>query len=79
MIRCDNDFGSVLFADVHIDSNFNIIIDTHDGRQLDPDFELNGASKRALTLSFIWALMEISGATAPRMIDTPLGMVSGEA
>ena len=48
-----NDFGSVLFADVRID-DFNIIIDTHDGRQLDPDFELNGASKRALTLSFIW-------------------------
>ena len=71
-----NDFGSVLFADVRID-DFNIIIDTHDRRQLDPDFELNGASKRALTLSFIWALMEVSGATAPRMIDTPLGMVSG--
>ena len=71
------DFGPVLFAGVHIDDDFNIIIDTHDGRRLDPDFELNGASKRALTLSFIWALMEVSGATAPRMIDTPLGMVSG--
>lgn len=71
------DFGSVLFAGVHIDNNFNIIIDTHDGRRLDPDFELNGASKRALTLSFIWALMEVSGTIAPRMIDTPLGMVSG--
>ena len=71
------DFGPVLFAGVHIDDDFNIIIDTHDGRRLDPDFELNGASKRALTLSFIWALMEVSGTTAPRMIDTPLGMVSG--
>ncbi len=71
------DFGSVLFAGVHIDDDFNIIIDTHDGRRLDPDFELNGASKRALTLSFIWALMEVSDTTAPRMIDTPLGMVSG--
>lgn len=71
------DFGPVIFAGVHIDKDFNIIIDTHDGRRLDPDFELNGASKRALTLSFIWALMEVSGAIAPRMIDTPLGMVSG--
>jgi len=71
------DFGPVLFAGVHIDDDFKIIIDTHDGRRLDPDFELNGASQRALTLSFIWALMEVSGATAPRMIDTPLGMVSG--
>ena len=71
------DFGPVLFTGVHIDSDFNINVDTHDGRRLDPDFELNGASKRALTLSFIWALMEVSGVTAPRVIDTPLGMVSG--
>ncbi len=71
------DFGQVLFAGVHIDPDFNIIIDTQDGKRLDPDFELNGASKRALTLSFIWALMEVSGTIAPRMIDTPLGMVSG--
>lgn len=71
------EFGSSLFAGVHIDGDFNIIIDTHDGRSLDPDFELNGASKRALTLSFIWALMEVSAVTAPRVIDTPLGMVSG--
>ena len=71
------DFGPVLFTGVHIDSDFNINVDTHDGRRLDPDFELNGASKRALTLSFIWALMEVSGVTAPRIIDTPLGMVSG--
>ena len=71
------DFGPVLFAGVHFDDDFNMIIDTYDDRRLDPDFELNGASKRALTLSFIWALMEVSGATSPRIIDTPLGMVSG--
>ena len=35
-----DDFGPVLFAGVRIDSDFNIVIDTHDGRQLDPDFEL---------------------------------------
>ena len=71
------DFEASLYAGVHIDNEFNIVIDTNDGRHLDPDFELNGASQRALTLSFIWALMEVSGAEAPRMIDTPLGMVSG--
>lgn len=71
------DFGPVLFTGVHIDNEFNINVDAQDGRRLDPDFELNGASKRALTLSFIWALMEVSGVTAPRIIDTPLGMVSG--
>lgn len=72
-----SDFGSVLYAGVRFDDDFNIVIDTAGGNRLDPDFELNGASKRALTLSFIWSLMEVSGALAPRMIDTPLGMVSG--
>ena len=71
------DFGPELYTGVHIDDEHNIVVDTHDNKRLDPDFELSGASKRALTLSFIWALMEVSGATVPRMIDTPLGMVSG--
>ena len=71
------EFSTDLYASVRFDDDFNIVIETPQDRTLDPDFELNGASKRALTLSFIWALMEVSGATAPRMIDTPLGMVSG--
>ena len=71
------DFGAQLYAGVRIDDEFNIVIDTRDGSHLNPDFELNGASQRALTLSFIWALMEVSGASGPRMIDAPLGMVSG--
>ncbi len=71
------DFEAGVFRGVHIAPNFDIIVDTHDGRQLDPDFELNGASQRALTLAFIWALMEVSGTTAPRIIDAPLGMVAG--
>lgn len=71
------DFEAGVFKGVHLAENFDIVIDTHDGRQLDPDFELNGASQRALTLSFIWALMEVSGTTAPRIIDSPLGFVAG--
>lgn len=71
------DFEAGVFAGVHIDASYNIVVDTHGGRRLDTDFELNGASQRALTLAFIWALMEISGTTAPRIIDTPLGMVAG--
>lgn len=70
-------FEAGVFEGVHIDENYNIIVDTHDGRTLDTDFELNGASQRALTVSFIWALMEVSGTTAPRIIDTPLGMITG--
>jgi DNA sulfur modification protein DndD len=71
------DFEAGVFAGVHIDASYNIVVDTQLGRRLDTDFELNGASQRALTLSFIWALMEVSGTTAPRIIDTPLGMVAG--
>jgi DNA sulfur modification protein DndD len=71
-------FEASVFTGVHIDeTNFNIVVDTHGGQQLDTDFELNGASQRALTLAFIWALMEVSGTIAPRIIDTPLGMVAG--
>ena len=71
------DFEAGVFTGVHIDASYNIIVDTHGGRRLDTDFELNGASQRALTLAFIWALMEVSAFTAPRIIDTPLGMVAG--
>ena len=71
------DFEGGVFQGVHIDDAYNIVVDTHGGRRLDTDFELNGASQRALTLAYIWALMEISGTTAPRIIDTPLGMVAG--
>jgi DNA sulfur modification protein DndD len=71
------EFEAGVFTRVYIDDEYNIKVDTHDGRTLDTDFELNGASQRALTLSFIWALMEVSGTTAPRIIDTPLGMVAG--
>ena len=71
------DFEAGVFTGVHIADNFDIIVDTHNGHRLDPAFELNGASQRALTLAFIWALMEVSATSAPRIIDTPLGMVAG--
>lgn len=77
IVGSDPDFDAGVFTGVHIDDRFNIVVDTHGGRRLDTDFELNGASQRALTLSFIWALMEVSGTSAPRIIDTPLGMVAG--
>lgn len=77
IVGSDAAFEAGVFTGVHIDENFNIVVDTHRGQQLDTDFELNGASQRALTLAFIWALMEVSGTTAPRIIDTPLGMVAG--
>ena len=46
-------------------------------RSLNPDRDLNGASRRALTLAFILALTKVSEVEAPNVIDTPLGMMSG--
>lgn len=77
IVGSHEDFEGGVFTGVHLSENFDIIVDTKHDRTIDTDFELNGASQRALTLSFIWALMEVSGTTAPRIIDTPLGMVAG--
>ena len=41
------------------------------------DSDVNGASRRALTLAFIMALTEVSEVEAPNIVDTPLGMMSG--
>ena len=66
------------FKEVFIDaSNYDIIVRSLAGTTLDADTEVNGANQRALTLSFIWALMEVAEKEAPRIIDTPLGMTSG--
>jgi len=71
------ELAGAVFRGVEISSDFDIVITSGDGALLDADFELNGASQRALTLAFIWALMEIADIVAPRLIDTPLGMTSG--
>ena len=39
--------------------------------------DLNGASRRALTIAFILALTKVSEVDAPNVIDTPLGTTSG--
>ncbi len=66
-----------IFQGAHINGNYSIVVQTTDNRTLNPDYEVNGASQRALTFAFIWALTEVSGVVAPRVIDTPLGMMSG--
>lgn len=60
-----------------ISEEFDIVVYGPDGRTLDPDRDLNGASRRALTLAFILALARVSEVEAPNVIDTPLGMMSG--
>jgi DNA sulfur modification protein DndD len=77
MVGADPTVAGGVFKKAEITSDYDIKVLSTDNRVLDPDHELNGASKRALTLSFIWALTEVSGVIAPRIIDTPLGMMSG--
>jgi DNA sulfur modification protein DndD len=55
----------------------DIVVKGPADRLLDPDRDLSGAQRRALTLSFILALVKISGEKAPNVVDTPLGMTSG--
>ena len=77
IVGADPDSEAAVFTKVTINNDFDIVIHTQDGKTLDADYELNGASQRALTLSLIWALMQVAGREAPRIIDTPLGMTSG--
>lgn len=56
---------------------FDIKVYGPQDQPLNPDTELNGASRRAISLSFILALTKVSGVSATNIIDTPLGMTSG--
>ena len=71
-----------VFKRVYLTDSFDIVVEAVPGdddqtRTLDTDYEVNGASQRALTLAFIWGLMEVANTIAPRVIDTPLGMTAG--
>lgn len=76
MVGADPDHDTI-FQGAEINERYNIVVRTKDNRTLNPEYEVNGASQRALTFAFIWALTEVSGVVAPRVIDTPLGMMSG--
>ena len=71
------ELAGAVFHGASITDSFEIVVEAAGGKTLNTATEVNGASQRALTLSFIWALMEVSGVTAPRVIDTPLGMTAG--
>lgn len=71
------DSTTALIRNATITSDFRIIVLGRNDHVLDPSQDLNGASRRALTIAFILALTEISGVDAPNVIDTPLGMMSG--
>ncbi|WP_420229122.1 hypothetical protein ACOBWA_09005 [Psychrobacter sp. ER1] len=71
----NNDFSSITKAE--LSSNYEILVYGMNGQKINPDQDLNGASRRAITLAFILALTKISQVEAPNVIDTPLGMMSG--
>ena len=75
MIGSDPDRAMIKSASIN--SDFRIVVVGRNDRALDPSQDVNGASRRALTIAFILALTEISGVEAPNVIDTPLGMMSG--
>jgi len=68
---------NALIQRAEITSEFRIVVFGRNERVLDPSIDLNGASRRALTIAFVLALTEVSGVEAPNVIDTPLGMMSG--
>ncbi|MDC7252068.1 hypothetical protein B9T10_07860 [Wohlfahrtiimonas chitiniclastica] len=70
-----NDFASITKAE--LSANYDILVYGNSGKLLNPDQDLNGASRRAITLAFILALTKVSEVEAPNVIDTPLGMMSG--
>lgn len=68
---------NALIQRAEITHEFRIAVFGRNERALDPSMDLNGASRRALTIAFVLALTEVSGVEAPNVIDTPLGMMSG--
>ena len=76
MIGADPEQGAVIRR-AEISREFDIIVYGPNDKTLNPDRDLNGASRRALTLAFILALTKVSEVEAPNVIDTPLGMTSG--
>lgn len=75
MIGADKE--SALITRAEITPEFRIVVYGRNDLELDPSMDLNGASRRALTISFVLALTEISGVEGPNVIDTPLGMMAG--
>lgn len=66
-----------LITRTELTKEYDIRVYGPNGNELNPDQDLNGASRRAITLAFILALTKVSEVEAPNIIDTPLGMMSG--
>ena len=76
MIGADPEQNAIIRR-AEVSREFDILVYGPGDRMLNPDRDLNGASRRALTIAFILALTGVSEVEAPNTIDTPLGMMSG--
>ena len=76
MIGVDPEQDAII-RKAEITREFDIWVYGPNARMLNPDRDLNGASRRALTFAFILALAKVSEVEASNVIDTPLGMMSG--
>ena len=78
MIGADSSNSELgLIREARLTEQFDIVVYGPNGHSLNPDQDLNGASRRAITLAFILALTKVSEVEAPNIIDTPLGMMAG--
>ena len=78
MIGSDSDNSEYsMIRKAELTDEFDIMVYGPNGHVLNPDQDLNGASRRAITLAFILALTKVSQVEAPNIIDTPLGMMAG--
>lgn len=68
--------GDGLINRAELTRQHDIVVYGFDEQRLDPDKDLSGAQRRALTLAFILGLVRVSGVKAPNVVDTPLGMTS---
>lgn len=76
MIGADPEQRAII-QKAEISKDFDILVFGTNNNQLNPSQDLNGASRRALTISFVLALSKVSEVRAPNVIDTPLGMMAG--
>ena len=60
-----------IIQEAKITNQYDIVVLGPNNRKLDPDGDLNGASRRALTMAFLFALEEVSEVSVPSVIDTP--------
>ena len=78
MIGSDPDVNAgTLITRAELTEDYDIRVFGTNNVPMNPDQDLNGASRRAITLAFILALTKVSQVEAPNIIDTPLGMMSG--